>query len=145
MQLALILQPQPDKGLEAHGLFLKACRLGLANACTNWAAGEWVFELGQSPQCMRAVFGKACNLGDMFACGMAGRILIRDPSFPGDVVRARILLEMACERDPATCNLLAMSVEDGRLGPPDPVRATHLYNRACDGGNTDVCAPGHGK
>jgi hypothetical protein len=56
-------------------MFGKACRLGLAIACTNHAAGTWASNHTEDElACAQRTFSKACDVAERFACGMPGRL-----------------------------------------------------------------------
>src|SRR5512143_3055142 len=76
---------------ESRDRFLRACRQGLALACTNWGASYWKngFEGVGSRQCVTQVFEKTCAVKDRFGCSMQSRLLIELPRVRADVDRGR--------------------------------------------------------
>jgi TPR repeat protein len=64
-----------------------------------------------------------CNGGDDAAC-----------------VRLVPVLQVACEDDAAMCMPLGFLYRNGRGVPLDTERATTLYTRACDAGQTKACS-----
>jgi len=93
----------------ATTLFLRACRLGYASACTNVAAtrdaARSVGGSAISPdECSRRTFESVCDrAGDPWACAMFGKSLLEDKG-PRDAVRIREVLGKSCkqsEDDPA--------------------------------------------
>ena len=124
-------------------LYQRACLLGAANGCTNYAAGIWAEHDVSDKQlaCARRVFEKACAVKEQFACGMVGRFMIESGSAP-DLVESRRYLEAKCDQvGGMSCRVLARHLESGKLGAWQAYSTPGLLKRACAGG--DVYACGH--
>ncbi|MBV8758370.1 MAG: hypothetical protein JO257_13875, partial [Deltaproteobacteria bacterium] len=67
----IAIERSPDTELEAQGLFERACKLGLATGCTNWAATVWAIEDHPPARCLLRTFEKTCAADDHFGCAMA--------------------------------------------------------------------------
>lgn len=138
--LAYAAQEDSANAGEAARYFDRACRLGEANACTNYAAGIWVNEHSDRRlTCARRLFEKACAAKEPFACGMVGRIMLESTTPPA-FAEGRRYLETACDKVGGfPCRVLAKHLESGKLGayPPGLIRA--LLTRACSGGDPDAC------
>jgi TPR repeat protein len=130
-----------DDGATARDLFKRACLLGLANACTNYAAGIWAgHSVGESLSCASRLFRAACSAGEHFACGMAGRMAFEQADSPEDYARGRKALEAACSGVGGfPCRVLAKQLETGKLGPHKSEEIEKLLARACEGGDPDAC------
>lgn len=121
-------------------LFLRACELGHASGCTNYAAYLW----GQSWEatvqtCARRLFEATCAAKDSYGCGMLGRILV-DGGRPEEIERGRRVLESSCdELRGFACRALALELESGKLGAYERSRIKSLIDRACAGGDPDAC------
>jgi hypothetical protein len=120
--------------------FHRACVLGSAIGCTNFAAGIWArkHSAGQL-KCIRRTFEKSCAANEPFACGMVGRIMI-EAGKPPAFAEGRKYLQAACDRVGGfPCRVLAKHLESGKLGayPPGTIRT--LLARACEGGDPDAC------
>ncbi len=126
---------------EAMSLYRRACLLGLANACTNYAATIWAGEHTVAElACAQHTFGKACEANEPFACGMAGRMAFDQATSPADFERGRQQLEVACEKIGGfPCRVLAKHLEAGDLGKFDPKRIRALLEQACKGGDPNAC------
>ena len=99
MDLLVRDQPQPGEVLMS-----RACRLGVAEACTNRAADQ-LRQDRQAPEaqrCAYASFEKTCRIGDAWGCSMLGGLLSRGEGVERDLDKARIALERACDLDPGT-------------------------------------------
>lgn len=92
-------QPQP-----AEVLMSRACRLGVAEACTHRAAGQLRRDRQavEVQACAHASFENACRIGDAWACTMLGGLLFRGEGAARDLDKARTALERACDLDPDT-------------------------------------------
>jgi hypothetical protein len=115
---AYALESEPSTRSEAASLYRRSCLLGVANACTNYAATIWSSEHSEEElECARRIFSKACDAHDPFACGMAGRIAFDQASSPTDFEAARQALEAACkDLKGFPCRVLAKHLEAGDLG-----------------------------
>jgi hypothetical protein len=121
-------------------LYYRACALGLANGCTNYAAGIWAGE--PSPKeltCAHQIFEKACHAKEHFACGMRARL-----TFEGDSAAAKQAAKARLESDCNAiggfpCRVLALHLEKGELGPYEPGKLKALLVEACRGNDTDAC------
>ena len=125
---------------EAARLYQRACLLGEANGCTNYAASLWAHEhTDEQLSCARRTFERACAAREPFACGMVGRIMIESTT-PPQVAEARQYLEAACQDlSGFPCRVLAKHLESGKLGTHPPERIRTLLGRACAGGDPDAC------
>jgi hypothetical protein len=136
---ASVLQRMPDREAEAIALFGRACELGLAIACTNFGASEW--SRGGDAGCARRAFDKACAVGEPFACGMIGRMMVEAARDEQSRSAARAYLEATCQRiGGPPCKMLATYLTADLLGAYDPEQIRALIERACDGGDTSACA-----
>ena len=90
---------ESQTSVAAESLFLRACQLGDASACTNAAAGR-----NAADECSFETFEAACERGrDPWGCVMLGGALARDAKHR-DVSRARQVLPRGCrlaDDDPA--------------------------------------------
>jgi TPR repeat protein len=124
---------------EAVDLYRRACLLGAANACTNYAASIWARDhTDDELACARRTFEKACSSKEPFACGMVGRVMLETdrPSY----AMGRQYLEGACaDVGGFSCRVLARHLESGRLGEYRPESIRDLLRRACAGGDPDAC------
>jgi hypothetical protein len=82
---------------------------------------------------------KACDAGDLHACGDAAAALRGSP----DPVEAAPVLKLyltSCERgDAEACADLGELVEGPAAGEPDPAKAMRLFARGCAGGLAAAC------
>ena len=126
---------------EAALLFERACQLGLAIGCTNYAATIWAKGgTVRDLSCARRTFAKSCAAGEKFACGMVGRMLYEAAKTPDEYAAARASLEQSCAAFKGfPCRVLAKYFEDGKLGSYEPSRIPELLDRACAGGDPDAC------
>ena len=125
---------------EARGFYEKACRLGAANGCTNYAATVWAGKSTDSElTCARRTFERACTAKEPFACGMVGRIMIESTTPPA-YANGRRYLSAACdELGGFSCRVLARHLESGKLGDYPPEQVPTLLKRACATGDPDAC------
>ncbi len=145
--LAISLQAEhprdaEDPQLEADyvAYYERACRLGLATGCTNWAAALLFSDTSPSTACMYRFFERTCEAGDLFGCSMTARILIELPRTPIDAWIGYHQLAAACDEwDGPPCRFLAYYLELGRFGAAEPARIEALLDRACDGGDEEAC------
>ncbi len=120
--------------------FARACKGGLALACTNWAATRRYAPDPPPMSCLYRVFDKACAAGDAFGCSMTARILIEFPRTAFDPWIGYNQLVNACDRYLGPpCRFLALYIERGEFGVPDGERIKVLLQRACDGDDEDAC------
>ncbi len=138
---AYALEVEPLSRGEAVSLYRRSCLLGLANACTNYAATVWARDHSvEELECARRTFAKACVAEEPFACGMLGRIAFDRATSPAEFERAGRELQAACERLKGfPCRVLAKHLEAGDLGAYPPTRIGELLERACEGGDPDAC------
>ncbi|MBV9497198.1 MAG: sel1 repeat family protein [Acidobacteria bacterium] len=138
--LAYLAQKNSKKEDEAMGMYRRACLLGNANACTNYAATIWATEHTESDlACAQRTFEKACAAKEPFACGMVGRLMIEN-THPPSLAEGRKYLEHACDEVGGfPCRVLAYHLEAGRLGSYEPGSIPKLLQRACAGGDPDAC------
>ena len=125
---------------DAKRLFRRACLLGSANGCTNYAAEIWGGpHTDDELTCARRVFEKACSAKEPFACGMVGRLMLESSSSPS-YAEGRRYLERACSEVGAfPCRVLARHLETGKLGSYEPERIRALLRKACADGDPDAC------
>jgi hypothetical protein len=121
-------------------LYRRACLLGAANACTNYAAGIWAGQHSEGQlACARRTFEKACAAKEPFACGMVGRMMLESTNPPA-YMEGRRYLEAACdELGGFACRVLAKHLESGKLGDYQPELVRTLLTRACARGDPDAC------
>lgn len=126
---------------KAGSLFERACRFGLANACTNYGAQLWANETAdETLTCALRVFRASCSSGEHFACGMVGRMAFERAKSAEEYARVRRDLESSCSRIGGfPCRVLAMQLETGKLGPVEPGEVRQLLARGCDTGDPDAC------
>ena len=97
---ALKAQREQDdtSSARASHKFRKACELGLAIACTNYAAELWLSDEQDDIDCARRIFEKTCSANETWGCGMLDDMLIdRDGAGPAELARGRGILERACD------------------------------------------------
>ncbi|MDX2092385.1 MAG: hypothetical protein SFX73_31265 [Kofleriaceae bacterium] len=130
----------------AQEWFVRACKLGVANGCTNVGAYFWTRDEASPADdaCGKRLFELACNAGEAFACGMFGRVLAAEAETPEQQQAARRQLDSACTTYGAmSCRMYALHLEKGELGPSDPATVRALMVRACSTGDDAAC--GHEK
>lgn len=104
----------------AQSLFLRACQLGDASACTNAAAAR-------EPQdaCAFAAYEASCDRGgDPWGCTMLGGALVQGDAKDRDLARARNVLAKACvlgNDDPA-CEAATRILKSIDARPPTTPR-----------------------
>jgi TPR repeat protein len=131
---------QGEREAEALQLFGRACELGHALGCTNYAASIWVRNDDAAINtCARRIFDKACAVKEPFACGMIGRMVISLAQDAAEVERGRVYLEKVCdELGGPPCKMLANHLQSaGAAG--DPAKIKSLLSRACEGGDPSAC------
>lgn len=127
-----------DNEDEALRLYRRACLLGEANACTNYAAGA-LWTADRDSTCARRMFEKSCAAREPFACGMVGRVMLENTT-PPRYAEGRKYLEDACNKIGGfPCRVLAKHLETGKLGDYDPKSIRTLLTQACEGGDPDAC------
>ena len=138
--MAYAVEKDPANKAEATRFYKRACQLGEANACTNYAATIWANDhTDEQLTCARRMFEKACSAGEPFACGMVGRLMIEDTT-PPQFAEARKYLEGACDKVSGfPCRVLAKHLESGKLGQYEPGQIQSLLARACAAGDPDAC------
>lgn len=125
---------------EISDYFKRACRSGLASGCTNWAAGEWLGSSSREWSCLYRIFDRSCDSGEPFGCSMTARMLIEESRTPFDRWVAFVQLTNACNAfEGPPCRFLALYIEQGSFGPPDPTGVKTLLERACRGGDPAAC------
>ena len=131
---------QESRTPEAREFFQRACLLGAANACTNYAATIWSQPATDSQlMCARRTFEKACAAGEPFGCGMVGRLMLESDKNPS-YRTGRAYLEQACNQIGGfSCRVLAKHLESGKLGDHPPNSVQDLLRRACATGDPDAC------
>jgi TPR repeat protein len=137
--LAMATEHDEAGDAEAEKMFRRACEMGMAIGCTNYAAVLW--GRGENLGCARRIFEKACAANETWGCGMLGRMLITDEaSGKAELARGREILERGCDSlGGFSCRALAMELEGGKLGPYKPARIRKLLARACTTGDSDGC------
>lgn len=140
LALAYSAERVPEQSNRASQLYRRACLLGAANACTNYAATIWA---GQSSDeqliCAQRTFEKACTVKEPFACGMVGRMMLESSS-PPHYADGRRYLEKTCDEVGGfSCRVLAKHLESGKLGDYRPESIRTLLARACATGDPDGC------
>lgn len=140
LALAYTAEANPKTAGGAMALYHRACLLGAANACTNYAASVWAGVHSEAQlACARRTLEKACSAREPFACGMVGRFMLESTP-PAPVAEARNYLEAACdELGGFSCRVLARHLESGKLGDYRPDLIRSLLQRACAGGDPDAC------
>ena len=138
--LAYAAESDRSKSDEAIRYYHRACVLGAANACTNYAATMWANQHTEDQlTCARRLFEKACAAKEPFACGMVGRLLLESTTPPA-YAEGRKFLEKACDEVGGfPCRVLAKHLESGKLGPYQNGLIRTLLARACAGGDPDAC------
>ena len=137
---ALAFQAKSDTS-HATAMFERGCRLGLALACTNWAASTWGRKSQQATLgCTTRVFDRACSAGDVWACTMVARNQIEFSRTPFDIAlgSARLIRECAAVAGPP-CRMLAVYLENGWIGDRTDALSRRLLRKACDGGDELAC------
>lgn len=126
---------------EATVLFARACSLGAASGCTNYAAHLWTNAVAASMPCARRLMAAACQARDPYACGMAIRFEVEasDGSAPERQRIAASANAYCSNVQGFACRVLAKFVEDSILETPDPERVRALLEQACQSGDTDSC------
>jgi hypothetical protein len=98
---AVELQSSPATEPRAQALFLRGCRLGVASACTNAAAGLDHAGGAPSAACTVPTYQRTCEgAADAWGCTMLGAALIDGRGTARDPARARQVLDRACELEP---------------------------------------------
>lgn len=138
---AVAIEPLPTLGEEARALFGRACELGAAIGCTNYAASRWANDDSDEGQaCALRLFEKSCAAGEPFACGMQGRMILDAAKDAAALRRGQTHLEKSCAKLKGfPCRALALHLEKGKLGPVDKGRIRALLKAACEGGDPDGC------
>lgn len=138
--MAYAVEKESKDREEAARFYSRACLLGAANACTNYAAGIWARQQSEEQMaCVRRTFEKACAAKEGFACGMVGRVMLESTNPPA-YAEGRRYLEVACEElGGFACRVLAKHLESGKLGDYRPELVRTLLTRACTGGDPDAC------
>lgn len=117
-------------------LYERACDLGFAQACTNFALHAGSSEAArQDPEALIARFDRACTLGDGSACFALAALFDSHESKPlrDDPVRANEALLRGCNQlDRDSCSNLGFHYEYGFGVEPDSLKAAVLYELACD-------------
>ncbi len=141
---ALLRVTVPADAARGWALIETECERGSARACmlsyVRWVSGR--------PGPVDAVRGvehlvRACELGDDLGCAsLADLRLSGEHGVPVDRPAALRSLEERCAlpSGAASCASLAeVFAVHHPEGPPDPVRATELYDRACRAGHPSSC------
>jgi hypothetical protein len=99
---------EDDRSPAAQSLFLAACHLGLASACTNAAASH------AQDDCSFATYEASCDRGqDPWGCTMLGHALVDGDPRHRDLQRARTVLPKACRlgQDDPACQAASQLLE----------------------------------
>ncbi|GEM_PF-5131728 len=138
--LAYDAETDAKRRAEAIRYYRRACSLGAANGCTNYAASIWAgTHTAAELVCARRIFEKSCAAKEPFACGMVGRLMLESEN-PASRAGARKYLESACDRVGGfPCRVLARHLETGKLGAYKPEQIRALLTKACNGGDPDAC------
>jgi len=138
--LAYEIQKEAKNEDEAIRLYRRACVLGAAIGCTNYAASIWAGRHTDSElACARRTFEKACGAKEAFGCGMVGRLMLENTN-PPSYAEGRNYLERACnEVGGFPCRVLAKHLESGKLGKYEPRSIRELLRKACSDGDPDAC------
>ena len=124
---------------ESVEFFKRACKLGLSQGCTNWAAAQ-LFRAKLSPQCAYRIFDTTCAADDAFGCSMVGRLLIEWSHNSFDKWIGYGQLARTCDRlKGPPCRFLALYMERGLCGEPHRERIKSLMKLACEGEDDDAC------
>jgi hypothetical protein len=98
---AVELQADAATEPRAQALFLRGCRLGVASACTNAAAGLDHAGGAPSAACTVPTYQRTCEVAaDAWGCTMLGAALLEGRGTARDPARARQVLDRACELEP---------------------------------------------
>jgi hypothetical protein len=126
---------------EATVLFARACSLGAASGCTNYAAHLWTGAVAASMPCAKRLMAAACQARDPYACGMAIRFEVEaSDGSPAERQRIAANANAYCTNVQGfACRVLAKFIEDSMLETPDPERVRALLEQACKSGDTDSC------
>ena len=126
---------------EATVLFARACSLGAASGCTNYAAHLWTGAVAASMPCARRLMIAACQALDPYACGMAIRFEVEASNgSPAERQRIAATANAYCASAQGfACSVLAKFIEDSMLETPNPERVRALLEQACRSGDTKVC------
>lgn len=120
-------------------LYERACTLGSAIGCTNFAAGIWMNDPGErDAACALAIFERTCEAGDHFGCGMVGRVRAERLASERDAI-ATFLSSRCNEIGGFACRVLAVHIEKGDLRAAQPASIAELLERACRGGDAEAC------
>ena len=135
----LQLQPPSGRESEVKELYERACTLGSAIGCTNFAAGIWMNDLGErDAACALAIFERTCEAGEHFGCGMVGRVRAERLASERDAI-ATFLSSRCNEIGGFACRVLAAHIEKGDLPTAQGGSVAELLERACRGGDSDAC------
>jgi hypothetical protein len=123
-------------------MFARACTLGSAIGCTNYAAALWLRAPAtpDTVSCARRLFERACEVLEPFGCGMVGRMMAVEATTEAERLAARQQLERTCaEYSGMRCRMFAYHLEKGHLGPYEPELVRILMVRACETGDDEAC------
>jgi TPR repeat protein len=143
LELAYALEAGNDaQQRRATDFYAHACRAGVLNGCTNYAATQRLGKSGlrRDLVCTTRVFERTCSGDEAWGCGMLGQALLLGEGTATDTARAAAVLRGACERAPGfACAVLADAQDTGLLPSSSPSRVRELYRRACEGGVESAC------
>jgi hypothetical protein len=100
---------------EATVLFARACSLGAASGCTNYAAHLWTGAVAASMPCAKRLMAAACQARDPYACGMAIRFEVEaSDGSPAERQRIAANANAYCTNVQGfACRVLAKFIEAG--------------------------------
>lgn len=138
------MQRNAGAGAEALPYFFRGCELGEANACTNYGAtirqGYDGVVSEAELRCSLELFERACEVEEVWACGMLGQAHVAGEGTAADPERGERILVGACERiGYFACAVLGTLYQHGQLQPPDDGAAARALTRACETGYDDAC------
>jgi TPR repeat protein len=145
VEVAYVLERDPETILEAAAMYQRACIAGLPIACTNY--GSYLLHgqpgLDADPVCAYRLHRWACDVGgEPWGCGMVGLELGEGNGVAADVPAAKQVLVTACSNlGGFSCWIIASAMEIGDYGTAVDVEgALVMYQRASRTGFTNACA-----
>ncbi|WNZ54945.1 hypothetical protein QT397_18990 [Microbulbifer sp. MKSA007] len=80
-------------------LYAQACKLGIVNSCTNYAAGMLRFDEGSNSRCYAETFRFTCSKSDEWGCMMYGMVLHKGIGIVRNDSKAILALKKSCQID----------------------------------------------
>jgi TPR repeat protein len=119
-------------------LFAQACEGGVSKACNSlgalYASGKGVKKSWQKAAELSA---RSCTAANATGCDQLGTLYIAVK----DYLQAATAYDLGCRGgELRSCVGLGIMYGGGRGIGSDPAKATALFKRACDGGNSEACA-----